>query len=101
MPLVHLSLIILLKTSRTLKTSLLRRFYGSRGPSALPETSAANIPLRRAHRLQKITGKTKLQSQLEIDRAHMTPNQVAYGAPIKPRRSRRKTPFRQNSLAND
>jgi DHA1 family multidrug resistance protein-like MFS transporter len=51
---------------------------------ALPETSAANILLRRAHRLRKVTGKTNLQSQSEIDQAHMTPREVAFDALIKP-----------------
>jgi DHA1 family multidrug resistance protein-like MFS transporter len=51
---------------------------------ALPETSAANILLCRAHRLRKITGKTNLQSQSEIDQAHMTPSEVAFEALIKP-----------------
>jgi MFS transporter, DHA1 family, multidrug resistance protein len=51
---------------------------------ALPETSATNILLRRAHRLRKITGKTNLQSQSEIDQAPMTPSEVAFEALIKP-----------------
>jgi DHA1 family multidrug resistance protein-like MFS transporter len=51
---------------------------------ALPETSAANILLRQAHRLRKITGKTNLQSKSEIDQAHMTPSEVAFEALIKP-----------------
>jgi len=51
---------------------------------ALPETSAANILLRRAHRLRKVIGKTNLQSQSEIDQAHMTPREVAFEALIKP-----------------
>jgi hypothetical protein len=46
----------------------------------LPETSAANILLRRAHRLRKITGKTNLQSQSKIGQAHMTPGEVAFEA---------------------
>lgn len=51
---------------------------------SLPETSHANILLRRAHRLRKITGRTDLKSQSEIDQQHMTAREVASDALIKP-----------------
>lgn len=38
----------------------------------LPETSSANILLRRAQRLRKLTGNANIKSQSEIDQAKMT-----------------------------
>lgn len=51
---------------------------------SLPETSAANILLRRAHRLRKLTGRSDLRSQSEIDQDKMTANEVLFDALIKP-----------------
>jgi DHA1 family multidrug resistance protein-like MFS transporter len=50
----------------------------------LPETSTANILLRRAKRLRKLTKNQHLQSQSEIDRRGLTPSAVAVNALIKP-----------------
>ena len=50
----------------------------------LPETSADNILLRRARRLRKLTGRTDLFSQSELDQQHMTAKQIAFDALIKP-----------------
>lgn len=52
--------------------------------SSLPETSAANVLLRRARRMRKATGKENLLSQSEIDQANMSPRDVAIEALIKP-----------------
>ncbi|KAI9764101.1 MAG: hypothetical protein M1835_007647 [Candelina submexicana] len=43
----------------------------------LPETSLANILLRRAHRLRVMTGNKHLRSQSEIDQANLDPTQLA------------------------
>ncbi len=51
---------------------------------ALPETSAANILLRRARRLRLATGKKHMKSQSEIDQASMTSSALAFDALIKP-----------------
>lgn len=51
---------------------------------SLPETSSANILLRRARRLRKVTGKDNLLSQSEVDQAGMSPSDVAYEALVKP-----------------
>ncbi|EXJ62770.1 hypothetical protein A1O7_03209 [Cladophialophora yegresii CBS 114405] len=45
----------------------------------LPETSSANILLRRAARLRKLTGNTNLKSQGEIDQEKLTVNEVVVG----------------------
>lgn len=45
--------------------------------TCLPETSASNILLRRATRLRKLTGKTCLKSQSEIDQAEMSVSDTA------------------------
>ena len=45
----------------------------------LPETSAANILLRRAARLRKLTGNANLKSQGEIDQEKLTVNEVIVG----------------------
>ncbi|KAF2819109.1 MFS general substrate transporter [Ophiobolus disseminans] len=50
----------------------------------LPETSSANILLRRAQRLRKLTGDGNLKSQSEIDQAKMTPRDVAIEALWRP-----------------
>lgn len=51
---------------------------------ALPETSADTILLRRAERLRKVTGRSDLKSQSEINQASMTINEVAFEALVKP-----------------
>jgi DHA1 family multidrug resistance protein-like MFS transporter len=51
---------------------------------AFPETSAANILLRRARRLRKLTGNENYKSQSEIDQANLTTKQVAIDALVKP-----------------
>lgn len=45
----------------------------------LPETSSANILLRRAARLRKLTGNMNFKSQGEIDQAQLTVNEVVVG----------------------
>jgi DHA1 family multidrug resistance protein-like MFS transporter len=50
----------------------------------LPETSSANILLRRAQRLRKLTGNQNLKSQSEIDQASLTPRDVAVEALWRP-----------------
>lgn len=50
----------------------------------LPETSAANILLRRAKRLRKLTGNDKLRSQSEIDQGSRTLNSVIVEALWRP-----------------
>ena len=50
----------------------------------LPETSHANILLRRAARLRKLTGDNRFRSQSEIDQANMKASEVAIDALIKP-----------------
>lgn len=49
-----------------------------------PETSASNILRRRAQRLRKLTGRTDLRSQSEIDQEHMKVMAVFQDAIIKP-----------------
>ena len=51
---------------------------------SLPETSAANILLRRARRLRLLTGRDNLKSQSEIDQANMISGAIAFDALIKP-----------------
>ena len=51
---------------------------------AFPETSAANILLRRAKRLRKLTGNSNYKSQSELDQGAMTPRQVIVHALVKP-----------------
>ena len=51
---------------------------------AVPETSTPNILRRRAQRLRKITGRTDLRSQSEIDQANLTVSSVVWDAVIKP-----------------
>jgi DHA1 family multidrug resistance protein-like MFS transporter len=50
----------------------------------LPETSSHNILLRRAHRLRKLTGNPKLQSQSEIDQRSLKPSTVIINAVVNP-----------------
>ncbi|KAM0563737.1 hypothetical protein ACHAPJ_001469 [Fusarium lateritium] len=50
----------------------------------LPETSGANILLRRAERLRKLTGNERFMSQSEIDQRHMKVSAIAVDALIKP-----------------
>ena len=45
----------------------------------LPETSSANILLRRAKRLRELTGNPNLKSQGEIDQEKLTVNEVVVG----------------------
>lgn len=49
-----------------------------------PETSSENILRRRAHRLRKITGRTDLKAQTEIDQANLKFSEVFWDALIKP-----------------
>ena len=49
-----------------------------------PETSTPNILLRRAARLRKLTGDSRLKSQSEIDQKGMKPGAVAIDAIVKP-----------------
>jgi len=51
---------------------------------AFPETSAPNILRRRAQRLRKLTGRTDLKSQSEIDQGELSFVSVAWEALIKP-----------------
>ena len=50
----------------------------------LPETSSANVLLRRAKRLRKLTGNPRLQAQSEIDQRNMTASGILVDALIKP-----------------
>ncbi|EEU34351.1 uncharacterized protein NECHADRAFT_49951 [Fusarium vanettenii 77-13-4] len=50
----------------------------------LPETSGANILLRRAKRLRKLTGNDRFMSQSEIDQRNMKVSSIALDALIKP-----------------
>ncbi|KAF2670639.1 MFS general substrate transporter [Microthyrium microscopicum] len=50
----------------------------------LPETSTPNILLKRAQRLRKITGDSRLQSQSEMDQRHLTASGILVDALIKP-----------------
>ncbi|KAH0532295.1 hypothetical protein TsFJ059_001005 [Trichoderma semiorbis] len=50
----------------------------------LPETSSANILLRRARRLRKLTGNERFMSQSEIDQHNLHPGQIFLDALIKP-----------------
>ncbi|KFY03048.1 hypothetical protein O988_01719 [Pseudogymnoascus sp. VKM F-3808] len=52
--------------------------------SVLPETSTPNILLRRAERLRKLTGESRLMAQSEIDQAKLTTREVVVDALIKP-----------------
>ncbi|KAI9715912.1 MAG: hypothetical protein M1828_000539 [Chrysothrix sp. TS-e1954] len=50
----------------------------------LPETFAANILLRRAKRLRKLTGNPAYKSQSELDQKNMSVSAVAFDSLIKP-----------------
>jgi len=50
----------------------------------LPETSSANILLRRAQRLRKLTGNPHLKSQSEIDQSNLTPRDITIEALWRP-----------------
>lgn len=50
----------------------------------VPETSTPNILLRRAARLRKVTGDSRLRSQSEIDEKGLNPTSVLVNALIKP-----------------
>ncbi|KAL6692409.1 MFS general substrate transporter [Trichoderma pleuroticola] len=50
----------------------------------MPETSAPTIMLRRARRLRKLTGDSRLQSQSEIHQRHMSTSAVLFDALVKP-----------------
>ncbi|KAF2200847.1 benomyl/methotrexate resistance protein [Delitschia confertaspora ATCC 74209] len=50
----------------------------------LPETSGANILLRRAQRLRKLTGDERLKAQSEIDQKNLTPRDIAVEALWRP-----------------
>lgn len=50
----------------------------------LPETSAATILLRRAQRLRKLTGDSRLKSQSEIDQAAIKPKELLFDALVRP-----------------
>ena len=51
---------------------------------AFPETSGANILLRRAKCLQQLTGDSSYKSQSELDHKNMTPRQIAIDALVMP-----------------
>ncbi|KAJ8091808.1 hypothetical protein PM082_021044 [Marasmius tenuissimus] len=50
----------------------------------LPETFAANILLKRARRLRKLTGNPHLRSQSELDQANLSKKEVAFEALVRP-----------------
>lgn len=50
----------------------------------LPETSSSNILLRRAARLRKATGDSRLKAQSEIDQANLTARDIAIEALVRP-----------------
>ncbi|KZP16134.1 MFS general substrate transporter [Athelia psychrophila] len=50
----------------------------------LPETLAANILLKRARRLRKLTGNTELRSQSEIDQAAISKKDFVYESLVQP-----------------
>jgi DHA1 family multidrug resistance protein-like MFS transporter len=50
----------------------------------MPETSSSNILLRRARRLRKITGDSRLQSQSEIDQRHIKASELLFATLIRP-----------------
>ncbi|KAL7921906.1 MFS general substrate transporter [Trichoderma austrokoningii] len=49
----------------------------------LPETSAANLLMRRAKRLRKLAGDPRLQSQSEIDQQHLTASEILVNALVR------------------
>ena len=50
----------------------------------MPETSSATILLRRAQRLRKLTGDTRLQSQSEIDQQNMIAKEILFSTLVRP-----------------
>lgn len=76
--------------SRIHVTNCIREVLMMSGPVFLvmfftfPETSAANILLRRAKRLRKLTGNDKLRSQSEIDQGTKTLNSIVVEALVRP-----------------
>jgi DHA1 family multidrug resistance protein-like MFS transporter len=52
--------------------------------ACIPETSAANILLRRARRLRKVTGDSRLQSQSEIDQRNLSAKHILFSALVRP-----------------
>ncbi|KAL0575918.1 hypothetical protein V5O48_006064 [Marasmius crinis-equi] len=50
----------------------------------LPETMEANILLKRARRLRKLTGNPNLRSRSEIDQANMSKREIAYESLVRP-----------------
>lgn len=50
----------------------------------MPETSAPNILLRRARRLRKLTGDSRLQSQSEIDQRSLSASDILFSALVRP-----------------
>ena len=52
--------------------------------AVMPETSTPNILLRRAKRLRKLTGNSRLQAQSEIDQRNLTASGILVDALIKP-----------------
>ena len=51
---------------------------------AYPETSTPNILKRRAQRLRKLTGRTDIKSQSEVDQGNLQLSSVFLDAIIKP-----------------
>lgn len=50
----------------------------------LPETQEANILLKRARRLRKLTGNPHLRSQSELDEAATSASEIAYDSLVRP-----------------
>lgn len=50
----------------------------------MPETSGPNVLLRRARRLRKLTGDSRLQSQSEIDQRNTTASHILFSALVRP-----------------
>lgn len=50
----------------------------------MPETSADNILMRRAQRLRKLTGDTRLRSQGEIKQLNLSAKEVLFSALVRP-----------------
>ncbi|KAJ5605316.1 cycloheximide resistance protein [Penicillium lagena] len=58
----------------------------------MPETSPSNILLRRARRLRKLTGESRLQSQSEIDQRHIKATELLVATLIRPMQIMMKDP---------
>jgi DHA1 family multidrug resistance protein-like MFS transporter len=50
----------------------------------MPETSASNILLKKARRLRKLTGDSRLLSQSEIDQRNLSATSILFSALIRP-----------------